>query len=93
MLVMVVTMMREKIRRAWIAPLQAQVGNIRRSAEDLCHAGMVGQGGEGRDAKHRILMKGYIHVLNSNEMQWASCCSVSFGGCNARICKVYALLR
>jgi hypothetical protein len=28
-------------------------------------------------------MRGCIDVLNSNEMQWASCCGVSFGGCNA----------
>ena len=53
--------------------------------EHMCHAGMVGQGREGRDAKYRILMRGCIDVLNSNEMQWASCCGVSFGGCNARL--------
>ena len=58
-----------------------------------CHAGMVGRGGEGRDAKHRILMRECIDVLNSNEMQWASCCGLSFGGCNARLCEVYAPFR
>ena len=45
MLAMIVTMMREDIRRTWIAPLRVQAGSIRRSAEHLCHAGMVGQGG------------------------------------------------
>ena len=58
-----------------------------------CHAVMVGRGGEGRDAKHRILMRGSIDVLNSNEMQWASCCGVSSGGYNGRSCEVYALFR
>jgi hypothetical protein len=46
-----------------------------------------------RGGKLRILMRGSIDVLNSNEMQWASCCGVSFGGCNARLCEVYAPFR
>ena len=47
---MIVTIMRDTIQRTWIAPLRVQAGSIRRSVEDLCHAGMVGRGGEGRDA-------------------------------------------
>ena len=80
---MIMTIMREKIQRSWIAPLRVQAGSIRRSAEQLYHAEMVGQGGEGRDTKHRMLMRGCMDVLNSNGLQWASCCGVSFGGCNA----------
>ena len=83
MLTIIVLIMREKIRRTWMASLRVQAGSIRRSAEDLCHSGMVGQGGEGRDPKHRVLMRGCINCFDSHEMRWASCCGVSFGGCNA----------
>ena len=68
MLAMIVTIMREKIRKKWMEPLWVQAASIGRSAEDLCHAGMVGQGGEGKDAKHKILLVGCIDVSNSNEM-------------------------
>ena len=56
-----VAIMRDKIQRRWIviqiAPLHIQAASVCRSAEDLCHAGMLGQGGEGRDAKDRIQMR------------------------------------
>ena len=52
-----------------------------------CYAGMVGKGAEGRDfflegrdAKHRIGMRGRMDVFDSTEMQRASGCGVLFGG-------------
>ena len=32
-----------------------------------------------------------MDVFDSKEMRWASCCGVSFCGCNARLCEVSAL--
>ena len=51
-----------------ITLLRVQTGSIRSSAEHMCHAGMLGQRAEGREAKHRILMRGCMDVFNSNEM-------------------------
>ena len=31
-----------------------------------------------------------MDVFDSKEMRWASCCGVSFCGCNARLCEVTA---
>ena len=39
----------------------------------------------------RIRMRGRMDVFDSKEMRWASCCGVSFCGCNARLCEVSAL--
>ena len=39
-----------------------------------CHAGMVGRGGEGRDAKHRILMRGCIENISTRRIS-QFCCS------------------
>ena len=67
-----VAIMRDKIQRRWIviqiAPLHIQAASVCRSAEHLCHASMVGQLGEGRDARHRILMRGRMDAFHSNEM-------------------------
>ena len=51
-----------------------QAGSVRHSAEHL----RQDQGGEGRERKHRIGMRGHMDVFDSNEMRWASCCGVSF---------------
>ena len=66
-----------------------QAGSVRHSAEHL----RQDQGGEGRERKHRIGMRGHMDVFDSNEMRWASCCGVSFCGCNDRLCEVYGLFR
>ena len=57
MLAMIVMIMREKNPRTWIEPLWVQAGSTRRSAEHLCHARMVGQGGEDQEEeKERALI-------------------------------------
>ena len=62
----------------------ATAESVRRSAEHRCHAGMADQGLEGKDGHDRI--QAHVDMFDSNEMQWASCCCVLFGGCNACVC-------
>ena len=51
------------------------------------------QGGEGRDAKRRILMRGCMDEHSSDGMPWASCSGVPLRGCHARLCGVHAHFR